>query len=94
MMEKGKGPDRSLAPCASDTVSTVPLPVPDFGHVLAVGGDILLVLHQLVLHELNEEGPPVAQLGQPLYRVDDQIEASMRLSTRMSKGVVMVPSSR
>ena len=34
-----------------------------------------MVLHQLVLHLLDEVGGGVAQLGQPLDRVDDQIEA-------------------
>ena len=40
-----------------------------------MGGDILLVLHQLVPHELDQERAPVAQLGQTLDGVDDQIEA-------------------
>ena len=55
--------------------AVVPLPVPDLGQVLAVGGDILAVLHQLILHLLNEIGGSVAQLGQTLDCVDDQVEA-------------------
>ena len=74
-------------------LAVVPLPVPDLGQVLAVGGDILAVLHQLILHLLNEIGGSVAQLGQTLDGVDDQVEAVDVVLTRMSKGVVMVPSS-
>jgi hypothetical protein len=35
----------------------LPFPVPDFGHVLAVGVDVALVLDQLVLHGLFEVAP-------------------------------------
>ena len=33
------------------------------------------MLHQLILHLLHQIRPPVAQLGQPTDRIDDQIEA-------------------
>ena len=50
-------------------VGGVPLPVADFFHILAVLGDILLVLHQLVVHALDEVRALVAKLGQ----VDDGV---------------------
>ena len=53
----------------------VPLPVADFFHILAVLGDILLVLHQLVVHALDEVRALVAQLGQVDDGVLHQVEA-------------------
>ena len=52
-----------------------PLPVRDFGQVHAVFGDILLVLHELVLHLLDEVGPAVAELRQVVHRGHDEIKA-------------------
>ena len=57
-------------------------------------GDILLVLHQLVLQLLDEESAPGAQLlRQQMDDIHGQVEAVQVVERRMSKGVVMVPSS-
>ena len=61
--------------CCLNAVAVIPLPFADFRQVAAVGGDILVVLYQLVLHQLDEEGAAIAQLGQALDYVDDQIKA-------------------
>ena len=44
------------------THTVIPLPVADLGQVNAVLGNILLVLHQLVLELLDQGSAPVAQL--------------------------------
>ena len=53
----------------------MPLPVADFLHILSVLGNILLVLYQLIIHFLDQEGTTVAQLRQMHYRVFYQTEA-------------------
>ena len=73
--------------------SAIPLPVSYLGHILAVGGDILAVLHQLVFHLLDQVGGAVAQLGQTLNCVHNQVEAVDVVAYPHVEGVVMVPSS-
>lgn len=53
----------------------MPLPVEDLGQVLAHLVDVLLVLDELVVYLLDEIRAAVAQLGQVLDRVLDQVEA-------------------
>ncbi len=53
----------------------MPLPVADLFEVLAVLGNVLLVLYQLIIHFLDEVGTTVAQLRQMHYRVFYQTEA-------------------
>lgn len=53
----------------------MPLPVEDLGQVLAHLVDVLLVLEELVVYLLDEIRAAVAQLGQVLDRVLDQVEA-------------------
>ena len=53
----------------------MPLPVEDLGQVLAHLVDVLLVLEELVVYMLDEIRAAVAQLGQVLDRVLDQVEA-------------------
>ena len=56
--------------------AVVPLPLPDLGQILAVLGNILLVLHQLVLELLDQEGAPVAQLlGQQVDDIHGQLSS-------------------
>ena len=44
-----------------NSLAVVPLPLPDLRQVHAVILDILAVLHQLVVHPLDQIGPPVTQ---------------------------------
>ena len=53
----------------------MPLPVEDLGQVLAHLVDVLLVLDELIVYLLDEIRAAVAQLGQVLDRVLDQVEA-------------------
>ena len=53
----------------------MPLPVEDLWQVLAHLVDVLLVLDELVVYLLDEIRAAVAQLGQVLDRVLDQVEA-------------------
>ena len=53
----------------------MPLPGEDLGQVLAHLVDVLLVLDELVVYLLDEIRAAVAQLGQVLDRVLDQVEA-------------------
>ncbi|CAN4025065.1 Translation initiation factor 2, partial [Dysosmobacter welbionis] len=57
-----------------NSLAVVPLPLPDLRQVHAVILDILAVLHQLVVHPLDQIGPPVTQGVQPLDHVDHQME--------------------
>ena len=52
-----------------------PLPVGDLGQVHAVRGDVLPVLDELIAHLLHSVGAAVAELGQALDDVDDEVEA-------------------
>ena len=52
-----------------------PLPVGDLGQIHAVRGDVLPVLDELVAHLLHGVGAAVAELGQALDDVDDEVEA-------------------
>ena len=52
-----------------------PPPVGDLGHGHAVRGDVLPVLDELVAHLLHGVGAAVAELGQALDDVDDEVEA-------------------
>ena len=54
--------------------SFIPLPVADLGQIHTVAADILAVLHQLILHLLDEVCTAIAQLRQTAHRVDDQIK--------------------
>ena len=71
----------------------LPPPVAHLGQVDAVVADVLAVLDELILHLLHEVGAAVAELRQAADRVDDEVKRSMSFKTRISKGVVMVPSS-
>ena len=52
-----------------------PLPIPDFGHVLPIGGDVLRVLDQLVADELFEMGGGITELGHAVDDVGNQVKA-------------------
>ena len=69
----------------------VPLPVQNFGHILADLVDGVLVGDKLVVHLLDEVGTAVAQLGQMQQCILEK--RSISFCTRISNGVVMVPSS-
>ena len=53
----------------------MPLPIQNFGHILADLVDVVLVSDQLVVHLLDEVRTAVAQLGQMQQRILDQMEA-------------------
>ena len=74
------------------SIRQVPFPIQNLRQVLADLVDVLLVLHQLVVHLLDQVSAAVAELRQVLDGVLDQVEA-ISFCTRMSNGVVMVPSS-
>jgi Tfp pilus assembly protein FimV len=73
--------------------SVAPFPVADLRQVLAVLVDVLLVLDQLVPHHLLQVGALGAQLRQAIDHVLTRWKRSRSFCTRMSKGVVIVPSS-
>lgn len=52
----------------------MPLPIQNFGHILADLVDVVLVSDQLVVHLLDEVRTAVAQLGQMQQRILDQME--------------------
>ena len=52
----------------------MPLPIQNFGHILADLVDVVLVSDQLVVHLLDEVRTVVAQLGQMQQRILDQTE--------------------
>ena len=52
----------------------IPLPVADLGQIHTVVADVLAMLHQLILHLLDEVCAAIAQLWQTAHRVDDQIK--------------------
>ena len=54
--------------------SFIPLPVANLGQIHTVVADILAMLHQLILHLLDEVCAAIAQLRQTAHRVDDQIK--------------------
>lgn len=68
----------------------MPLPIQNFGHILVDLVDVVLVSDQLVVHLLDDVRTAVAQLGQMQQRILDQM---ISFCTRISNGVVMVPSS-
>ena len=53
----------------------MPLPIQNFGHILADLVDVVLVGDQLVVHLLDKVRTAVAQLGQMQQRILDQMEA-------------------
>ena len=53
----------------------MPLPVQNFGHILADLMDVVLVGDEFVIHLLDEVGTAVAQPGQVEQRILDQMEA-------------------
>ena len=53
----------------------MPLPIQNFGHILADLVDVVLVGDQLVIHLLDKVRTTVAQLGQMQQRILDQMEA-------------------
>ena len=53
----------------------MPLPVQNFGHILADLMDVVLVGDEFVIHLLDEVRALVAQLGQMQQRILDQMEA-------------------
>ena len=53
----------------------VPLPIENLRHILTDLVDVVLVLHQLVVHLLDEVCTAVAQLGQMQDGILDQMEA-------------------
>ena len=70
-----------------------PRPVPDFGHVLAVLADVVAVLDEFVAHLLFEIVAGSAELRQAVDDVLHEVETVQAVCTRMSKAVVIVPSS-
>ena len=53
----------------------MPLPIQNFGHILADLVDVVLVSDQLVVHLLGEVRTAVAQLWQIQQRILEQMEA-------------------
>ena len=53
----------------------MPLPIQNFGHILADLVDVVLVGDQLVVHLLDKVRTAVAQLGQMQQHILDQMEA-------------------
>ena len=53
----------------------MPLPIQNFGHILADLVDVVLVGDEFVVHLLDEVGTAVAQPGQMQQRILDQMEA-------------------
>jgi hypothetical protein len=52
-----------------------PLPVFDFRHVTAMGGDVLPVLNVLIAHALFERRRALTELGHTVNYIHDQAEA-------------------
>ena len=63
-----------------------PLPVPDFGHVLAVLVDVLLVLDKLILELLLQVDALVAGLRQAVDAVHHQVETVQIVQHRHVEG--------
>ena len=61
--------------CNAPLVLLRPFPLGDFRHIYAVFGDILPMLHQLILHALDKIRPAIAELGEVIYSRLHQIEA-------------------
>jgi len=53
---------------------TLPLPVPDFGHVLTVGADVLFMGYQHVAHMLLHIGRLLAEARHPFHHIGHQME--------------------
>ena len=70
-----------------------PLPSADLRTILAVLDDVLPVLDEGVVDRLFEVRRPGPQGGHAVDDVPHQVEASRPLSTHMSNGVAVVPSS-
>lgn len=71
----------------------MPLPVEDFGHILTDLVDVVLVGDELVVHLLDQVRALVAQLGRCSRASLTRWKRSISFCTRISNGVVMVPSS-
>ena len=77
------------------SASLSPFPVQYLGHVFAVFADVLLVVEQFFLQFLFQVRGFGVQLRQAIDHILGEMEARSRwsLSTAMSNGVVVVPSS-
>src|SRR5258708_6414847 len=62
-------------PCGGERVSETPLPVANFGHILAVGGDVLAMLHQFARQPLFQSNSAAPRLGQAIDGVHNEVKS-------------------
>jgi hypothetical protein len=65
---------RLIRSCFNLFMGQIPLPIPDFRHVLAVLVDVLLVLDELVLHPPLQRGAARAQMRKAINHILHQVK--------------------